>query len=141
MAARDARPAMSLFSAFADRAGAIGVLHRWWAELRTNRRAMIGLLLIIVLAAGDGFFLLRDATQRQRVAYDRELVRLQRVAAAAQERDWPQRAAASAALRAELDARLWAADSDGIARADLQDWVTGVAREIGLPTLDMRIEL
>jgi hypothetical protein len=132
---------MSIFATLAERSGAIGVALGWWSELRANRRAMVGLLLIVGLVVGDGFFLLRDATARMRANYDRELVRLQRVAAVAQERDWPQRAAASAEIRAALEGRLWAAESDGIARADLQDWVTGMARDIGLSTLEVRIEL
>ena len=132
---------MSLFGTLTERSGAIAMVRGWWSELRSNRRAMAGLLLVIALVAGDGVFLLRDATLRLRAAYEREVVRLQRVSAVAQERDWPQRAAASAALRAELEDRLWTADSDGIARADVQDWVTGIARDIGLPTLEVRIEL
>ena len=132
---------MTIFTALAERSGIIGTVLGWWAELRTNRRAMAGLLIIIVLVAGDGLLLLRDATAVKRAAYDRELVHLQRIAAVAREHDWPQRAAASTAVRGQLEDRLWIAESDGVARADLQDWVTGVARETGLPTLEVRIEL
>src|SRR5260370_40964944 len=106
---------MSIFATLAERSGAIGVVLGWWSELRANRRAMVGLLVIVGLVVGDGFFLLRDATARMRANYDRELVRLQRVAAVAQERDWPQRAAASAEIRATLEGRPWGAERAGIA--------------------------
>jgi hypothetical protein len=132
---------MTVFANLAKRSAAIGMAAGWWSELRTNRRAVAGLLVIIMLAAGYGFFSLRDATERLRVAYDRELVRLRRIDAVGQERDWPQRAKASAAVRAALEGRLWVAESDGIARADIQGWVSSVARDIGLPRLDVRIEM
>lgn len=132
---------MSTLEDFAKRSGAVSAVLAWWAELRTNRRAAAGLLAIFVLVAGYGFLSLRDATERTRVSRDRELVRLHRVAAVAQERDWPRRAEASTAARAALEGRFWAAESDGIARADIQDWVTAICRDAGLPALDVRIEL
>ena len=132
---------MTIFTSLAERSGIGGIAAGWWSELRTNRRALAGLMLVILLVVGDGLFLLHDATMAKRTAYARELVRLQRVAAVAQERDWPQRAAASAAIRGQIEERLWIAESDGVARADLQDWVTGVARDIGLANLQVRIEL
>ncbi len=132
---------MTIFTTLAERTGAIGVIGRWVAELRTNRRAVAGLLVIALLVVGDGLLLLRDASVRLRAAYGRELVRLDRIAEVGQERDWPQRAAAAAAVRAGLEGRLWTAESDGIARADLQDWVTRMARDVGLSTLEVRIEL
>lgn len=123
------------------RAGVLGVAAAWLSELRGNRRALAGLLLILVIVAGDGFVLLRSATAEKHAEHARELTRLQRVIAVGQEHDWPRRAAASRALRAQLEGRLWTADSDGIARADLQDWLTTVARDVGLSTIEVRIEL
>jgi len=131
---------MTIFAILAERSGAVGIAFGWWAELQANRRAVAGLFLILVILAGDGVFLLRDAIEDKRAAYGHQLVGLQRIAAIAQEHDWPQRDAASAQARAQLEDRLWTADSDGIARADLQEWVTSVGREIGLSTLEVRIE-
>jgi hypothetical protein len=132
---------MTLPEIIAKRWRLVELASLWRSELKTNRRAAAGLLIIILLVAGYGLFVLRDATTAKRVAYDRQLVLLQRIAAIAQQRDWPQRADASAAVRAALENRLWVAESDGVARADIQDWVTGIARDIGLPALDVRIEL
>jgi hypothetical protein len=113
----------------------------FWAELQTNRRAATGLLLIAALIAGYGLLSLHDAAERLRAFGSREHLRLQRIVEIGQERDWPERVTASAQLRQALEARLWVAESEGVARADIQDWISGIGREVGLPMLDIRIEL
>jgi len=110
------------------------------AELRTNRRAALGLLAIAALIAVYGFMLLRGATERATEAYRTEAAMLQRIAAVAQEKDWPQRATQSGALLANLRQQLWTADSEGLAQADLQSWISTVGREIGMPIFDIRTE-
>jgi len=111
-----------------------------WAELRNNRRAGLGLIAILVLIAVYGIVVMRGATARVEAAYAREVQRLERIAAVAKEPDWPQRAEASTALRAGLENRLWMAESEGIAQANLQAWISNVGREIGMPVFDIRIE-
>jgi hypothetical protein len=113
----------------------------FWGELRTNRRAVFGVLLIAALLAGYGLVVLHDAALASGVAYRSELANLERMKAIATERDWPARAEASGKARAAFEARLWPAESEGIARADLQAWIGTVGREIGLQNLDIRIEL
>ena len=132
---------MTMPTTATDRGGRLGIASGWWSELRSNRRALAGVSLILVILLVEGFLLLRDATLEKRAEYARERTRLQRVIAVGQERDWPQRATASRALRAQLDGRLWTAESDGIARADLQDWLSAMARDVGLSTIEVRIEL
>jgi hypothetical protein len=125
----------------ARRSVLIGSVLGFWAELQTNRRAAAGLLLIAALIAGYGLLSLDDATTRVHSFGSREHLRLQRIGEIGQERDWPERVTASAHLRQALEARLWAAESEGVARADIQDWISGIGREVGLPMLDIRIEL
>jgi hypothetical protein len=118
-----------------------GSVAGFWGELRTSRRAVFGLLLIAALVAGYGLLALHDATLASGIAYRRELTNLGRMKAIATERDWPARAEASGEARAAFEARLWPAESEGVARADLQAWIGTVGREIGLQNLDIRIEL
>ena len=125
----------------AKRTGLLALGVDFVAELKRNRRAAAGLLAIAVLAGGYGLLLLGDANDAMRTSYVEESQRLQRIAADGEERDWPARAAASGAMREALEKRLWSADSDGVARADLQDWVTAAGRKAGLDKLRVTIEL
>jgi hypothetical protein len=111
------------------------------AELRRNKRALTGIIAILALLAGYGVLLLDDGVVASRAAYLESGRRLDRLAAIGHETDWPARAAASQALRRTLEQRLWPADSDGVARADLQDWVTNTAHAVGLERLQVAIEL
>jgi hypothetical protein len=110
-------------------------------ELQTNRRAAVGLLVLGCLAAGYGLLSLDDAIGSMATSYAEATHRLERVLSSGQEKDWPARAAASAEIRKSLEARLWKVESEGMARADLQDWVTNHARDAGLEKAQVRIEL
>lgn len=116
------------------------LVRRLRSELRTNRRAQLGLVLITVLIAAYGFGLLRSATARIEAEYRRGAQMMERVAAAESEKDWPQRAKDSAAELSRLNQQLWPAETEGIAQADLQAWVSNLGRELGLPLLDIRVE-
>jgi hypothetical protein len=109
-------------------------------ELRGNRRAQTGLLVITVLVCGYGLAMLRTATARVEASEQRAAATLARIAGIEQEKDWHQRAAASTALLATLDRRLWVAESEGLAQANVQAWISGVGRDIGLPMFDIRVE-
>jgi hypothetical protein len=111
------------------------------AELKSNRRAAGGLLAIVALVGGYGLMSLGDTVDALRGSYVEESQRWQRITATGDERDWPARAEASRALREALEKRLWLADSDGVARADLQDWVTAAGRNSGLDRLRVTVEL
>jgi hypothetical protein len=122
-------------------AGLIALVGRLRAELKTNRRAVAGLLAIGCLAAGYGFLGLGDAIDSLRGSYVEATYRLERQIAAGREKEWPARAAASGETRRSLESRLWKGESEGMARADLQDWVTTNAREAGLERVQVKIEL
>jgi len=109
-------------------------------EMRTNRRAQLGLTLIAILVAVYGFGLLRGATGQLEARYRQESQKLARIAAAEAERDWPQRASGSAAALSDFNQRFWPAESEGIAQADLQAWIGNLGRELGLKMLDIRVE-
>lgn len=125
----------------AKRGGGFGLAASVFAELKSNRRAAGGLLALAVLAAGYGLLPLGDADEALRGSYVQANLRLQRIAAGAAEKDWQARAEASTALRDTLEKRLWPAESEGVARADVQDWVTTAGRDAGLDKLRVTIEL
>ncbi len=124
-----------------ERSGLFGFVPGFLAELKQNRRASVGLTAIAVLVAGYGLLLLADANDAARRAYVEENQHLQRIATDRDDKDWPARDAASTAMRTALEKRLWPADSDGVARADLQDWVTANGRQAGLDRIRVSIEL
>jgi hypothetical protein len=128
-------------SAFPNSTDLLALVGKVRAELRTNRRAAAGLLLLGCLAAGYGLLSLDGAIGNAGASYSEASRRLERVVASTREKNWPARVADSAAIRKSLEARLWKGESEGMARADLQDWVTNSAREAGLEKAQVRIEL
>lgn len=121
-------------------AGLRALIARLQAELRTNRRSAIGSFVIFGLLALYGLSLLDDAVNTLRTRYAEESHRLNILSMYAQESEWPQRAAASAKLRQSLEARLWKSENDGMARADIQDWMSGQAREAGLQRVQINLD-
>jgi hypothetical protein len=110
-------------------------------EIRTNRRAAAGLLVLTVLTGGYGLLAVDDQIDATRSAYLQAVQHFRRIAATANDRDWPARAKASAELREALERRLWPAESEGMAQANLQDWVTAAGRDAGLDKLRVKVEL
>jgi hypothetical protein len=110
-------------------------------EIKTNRRAAAGLLAITVLAGGYGLLVVDDAIGATRASFIQAAQRLRRIAASAEEGEWPARATASGALRQALETRLWPAESEGMAQANLQDWLIAAGRDSGLDKLRVKVEL
>ncbi len=132
---------MTIRDLLARRSGAIGTVLGWRAELGANRRVMAGLLVAAALAAVYGLVLLHRASETMRQAHVGEMQHLQRVVAVAGERDWKQRTETSAGVLGALRERLWLAESDGVARANIQDWAIALGREVGLTVLEVRTEV
>jgi hypothetical protein len=131
---------MTMWLEMAKRWPVTGPAAGLWAELKSNRRALCGLLLIVSLIAAYGLAALLDAAAAARVMYRQDLANLGRIVAIGDEHDWPARAQQSGGMRSQLEGRLWTAESEGVARADIQDWVSGVSRDVGLQSLDVRTE-
>jgi hypothetical protein len=83
---------------------------------------------------------LHRATAGQIAAYAQKSAQLERIVAIEREHEWPQRAEESTKLLQVLESRLWTAESEGVAQADLQAWIGGVGHEIGMPMFDIRVE-
>lgn len=130
---------MTMQTVLSKHSGLVGATRGLWAEAATNWRAGIGLIAIGALIGIYGLVALHRATASQIVAYKQKYTQLERIVAIAQEHEWPQRAEDSAKLRRALEGRLWTAESEGIAQADLQGWISGVGHEIGMPMFDIRV--
>ena len=76
-----------------------------------------------------------------RASFVQAAQRLRRIAASAEEAEWPARAKTSGALRQALEMRLWPAESEGMAQANLQDWLIAAGRDSGLDKLRVKVEL
>ena len=128
-------------TAMDKRGGLLGSALAAWTELKGNRRAAWGLFMIGLLVGLYALLLLSDAVDAIRASYVEAVLRLDRIQGQSAERDWPARAAASGTLRQTLESRLWPAESEGVARANMQDWVTNAGRAAGLDRLQLRLEL
>jgi len=126
-------------AAAARRGGLHGAALGIWDELKTNRRALGGALAIVALVGVYGLLQFQDAIDAMRGTFRREVMQLQRASAIGAEKDWTKRAQESAKLRAELEARLWKFESEGLALANLQDWVTNAGRTAALDRLQVKI--
>jgi len=110
-------------------------------ELANNRRALAGLVAIVTLVAAYGLLLLSDEIAARRDAYRQQAAQLHRASAIGQEQVWETRAKESAAVLDTLENRLWSFENDGIALANMQDWITTTAREAKLDKVQVRIEM
>ena len=132
---------MTIQETFAARAGGlIALFGRLRAELKANKRAAIGLLAIGVLIGGYGLLAFDDAIDAERSRQVDASNRLQQQMAMGREKEWLQRAALSQQTRGALEARLWHAEHEGIGRASVQDWVTGLGRDAGLDKMRVSVE-
>jgi Type II secretion system (T2SS), protein M subtype b len=122
-------------------AALLGAFRGSWSELRTNWRALFGLAVIAALIGGYGLLRLEKAVGELRTAYREAVHRRERVVPSGGAKDWLARATASTRMRKTIEQRLWKADSEGMASANLQDWVTTAARASGLQRLQVKVEL
>ncbi|MBI1778290.1 MAG: hypothetical protein HYR63_23375 [Proteobacteria bacterium] len=110
------------------------------AQLAENRR------LRLVLAAGGVIIWINltlalfDGVDARRARLGGLVDEAHRYELIIKETNWPQRQAAAEALVEQTQQRLWPAESEGIARADFQEWILRTARDSGLGRAQVRIE-
>jgi hypothetical protein len=110
-------------------------------ELASNRRALAGLIAIVTLVAVYGLLLFSDAIAARRDAYRQQVALLHRSSAMGQETEWTARAKESAGVLDALEDRLWNFENEGVALANMQDWITTTARDAKLDKVQVRIEM
>lgn len=119
----------------------VSELRRLGSELKANRRAQAGLAVIALLVAAVAWSELDAALGRLRQGYEADRLRLERVVALHDQGVWAERAEASATLRRSLENRLWPAETEGAAAANLSDFITNAGRQAGLANLQVKVDL
>ncbi|GAA5180658.1 hypothetical protein GCM10025771_25700 [Niveibacterium umoris] len=109
------------------------------AELRTNARLRIGLWLILAIGVGYALAGWDDRLQARAAALGEMRAEIDRLAPLTGQSIWLDRLKALEARQQTLKGHLWAASSDGLEEATIQDWVQQQARSSGLNVKDMRV--
>ena len=109
------------------------------AELRTNARLRLGVALIFAVLWVYAVLLLRDAQDAAVREYRSASIKLARLQAVTQQRDWGERLNAARTLQAEMEGRLWRGATLGLARASFQDSLNQQMRQAGVtrPSVSM----
>lgn len=129
---------MSTTSLLTGRFGA--VVARLRAEIQKSQRLVLALAALVVVLWVQ-LTLSLDSTIADRMAKLAELkVEARRYNEIANDPQWPDRQAEAEASLQRSKHRLWLAESEGIARADLQEWLNRAARELGLGRPQVRGE-
>ncbi len=118
-----------------------GPAARLWEQLGTNRRAAGGVIVIAALLAFYGVFVLDDIIDAQRAAYRQQISETRRSLAISADKDWPARAKTSTNFRNALEKEMWQFDTEGVALANLQDWINAAGRDAGLGKLQAKIDV
>jgi hypothetical protein len=117
------------------------VIERVRTELKTNPRARWLLIAMIGLLVVGLWLRLSDHLTSVRAQLDQRSHQAARLQTIAQEAQWSERRNAAEGLRAQLEARLWSAENESLARATYVDWITATARQAGLGSVNARAEI
>lgn len=109
-------------------------------QIRQNARLRYALIAVFIILWGQAILLVQDAVTaevRRLTQRREELARLERFAA---DTEWPKRAQDSDRLRASLEGRLWPIETEGLVRAEFQEWLMTNARKAGIGRPTVRAE-
>jgi hypothetical protein len=111
---------------------------KWWRDSAANRRARALLVGLAFTVAGSGLMILdsRDSDIRRQAADGRaQLARIEQVG---QTELWRQRREETQLSRTTAEARLWEAETDGLAQANFQSWLLDEAKQAGIAVGEIR---
>jgi len=111
------------------------------AELRTNARARWLLIGGGLLLAGIVFFQVQGAVDAGRRNLIKRTQLLARLETTAKDTEWINRRTAVDIQRNEFESRLWPWETDGLASAEFQDWISKFGRESGLTINEIRPDI
>lgn len=111
------------------------------AELARNPRLHVGAFAILSLLLLSLWLAVLDDSRRAQVEASALAQRLAELRNLGAEIDWQQRSEGARRLRADLENRLWPAESDGLAQANFQNLIGKLAADNALETTDIRVEI
>jgi hypothetical protein len=118
-----------------------GGANRWLRNNLADRRSrfLLALLAFLIVASGLIFIDSIDAGIRQTLSQRR--VQLSRVEQLGRVELWHQRRTESELARVQQEARLWEAETEGIAQANFQSWIIDEAKRAGIGPVDIRLSI
>lgn len=93
------------------------------AELRTNSRLRWGMWVVVGIVWLYGVLVVRDEVPRQSDAYRGVARQLANTRASASDLQWSARRDEALAAQAQMEARIWRANTLGLAQASFHDWL------------------
>jgi hypothetical protein len=116
-------------------------LGKWLRDNLANRRLRFLLVALgFTLAAGGATLLDAADASMQRTLAERQQ-QLARIEHLGETGLWHQRRAESELSRAQTEARLWEAETDGLAQANFQSWVLDQAARAGLGSVEIHTSI
>ena len=92
-------------------------------ELRRNTRLRVGVWAIVTILLTYTVMVINDYHKQLKKDYDKALASLNQLQSIAQQTQWAERASGAQELRTQLAARLWQANTKGLAQAMFQTWI------------------
>lgn len=105
------------------------------SEFQGNPRLRIGIFLIIPILLVYFVLVLADYRAALLDEYETQSADFKKIQALANEKDWVERAQQSKDLLSRAEARLWASESQGLAKADAQSWLEQLAAGLNIEEL------
>lgn len=119
----------------------VGLFGNVISQARSNPRVGYGLCAIVIITLMTGLLYFDDLVESDQQAVMGLQHQQARLEALSREHDWANRHRMAEALSAQLQSRLWEAETDGLARAGFQDWLRGLAAKSGLNRVDVHVEI
>ncbi len=116
------------------------VFAQFSSEFRKNHRLRIGMWLIIGILMFYGVQQLNIYFQQLKKAHLSAVEQLNQLYEIAQQAEWTERAVQAKALSEQLKARLWKADTKGLAQATFQQWLNTKVSKLQLKTRSLQVE-
>jgi hypothetical protein len=116
-------------------------VHKWLRENLANRRARVLSVMLAATVAVAGLTIIDavDAAMLRKIAErQQQLARIEQLGGVD---TWRQRRDDTEPLRIQAEARLWEAETDGLAQANFQSWIIEQAGAAGITPIDVHTSI